>query len=62
MAKIKLILLGDNDKVLQEREARIDVGSGSFTEIEKAVETYQQKEMKEITKRLLSEEQKKFVK
>lgn len=61
MAKIKLVLLDDDGKILQEREQKVDIGSGSFSEIERGVESYQQKEMKELTKGLLEEEQKKFI-
>lgn len=61
MAKIKLILLDDAGKVLQEREQKVEIGKGSFSEIEQGVEDYQQKEMKELTKLLLEEEQKKFI-
>ena len=61
MAKIKLVLLDDEGKILQERVQKVELGGGSFNEIEQAVEDYQQKEMKELTKILLEEEQKKFI-
>lgn len=61
MAKIELRILDDNGKLLEKRVQEISIGNGSLSEIEQAVQKYEQSEMKQITRRLLEEEQAKFI-
>ncbi|MEM6404711.1 MAG: hypothetical protein AAF757_31545 [Cyanobacteria bacterium P01_D01_bin.116] len=62
MAKIELRILDDKGNLLEKRLQELDIGSGSLSEIEQAVQAYEQSEMKQITRCLLEEEQSKFIK
>lgn len=62
MAKIELRILDDKGNLLESRIQEIEIGSGSLLEIERAVQAYEQSEMKQITRCLLEEEQSKFIK
>ncbi len=65
MASIEIIIRDDEGRVLGTKhynEEEFDIGSGSFHEIEGAVETFKQAALPEIERTLLEHEQTRFTK
>jgi hypothetical protein len=63
MASIEIIIRDDEGRVLGTKhygEEEFDIGSGSFHEIEGAVETFKQIALPEIERTLLEHEQTRF--
>jgi hypothetical protein len=63
MASIEIIVRDDEGRILGKKhydDEEFDIGSGSFHEIEGAVETFKQKALPEIECTLLEHEQTRF--
>jgi hypothetical protein len=64
MASIEIIIRDDKGRLLgtkyYDHQEEFDIGSGSFHEIEGAVETLKQKALPEIERTLLEHEQARF--
>lgn len=63
MASIEIILRDDEGRVLGTKhydKEEFDIGSGTFHEIEGAVETFKRKALPEIERTLLEHEQTRF--
>lgn len=63
MASIEIILRDEQGHVLSQKQCHeLDLGGGSFDEIEAAVEAFKQEALPELERTLLEHEQTKFSK
>ena len=60
MAKVKLVIEDDEGRVLGTREVSLDVQSGSFHDIEGAVEAFRREVLPQLTGELLAEQQRRL--
>lgn len=63
MAKIRIIISDDNDKIINEREIfhyNLNIPNGLFSEIEGEVDDFKKRSSKEITQFLLEHFQQEF--
>jgi len=64
MAKIRIIISDDNDKIISEKEIleyNLNIPNGLFTEIEGEVDEFKKRSSNEITQFLLEHFQQKFI-
>lgn len=60
MARIEVVLKDDEGRVIGTREMELDVGSGSFHDIEGAVEDFRRKALPQLEADLLLDQQRRF--
>ena len=60
MAKIEMVLKDDNGRVIGTREMPLDLQSGSFHDIEGAVEDFRKRALPQLEADLLQEQQRRL--